>query len=93
MIAGGGLVHDGVRAVNIGLAGFADPIRAAGAPVVALDWRPPAAGDRELGLLLAWLEDQSIHPNVYGHREFAKLIFRTLEIYDAKSPTCKLEVP
>src|SRR5207249_4170422 len=26
-------------------------------PVVALEWRPPAAGDRELGLLLAWLED------------------------------------
>lgn len=43
--------------------------------------------------LLAWLEDQSIHPNVYGHREFAKLIFKTLEIYDANSPTCKLEVP
>ena len=57
LVHDGGLIHDGVRAVNIGLAGFADPIRAAGAPVVALDWRPPAAGDRELGLLLAWLED------------------------------------
>src|SRR5437773_12537285 len=52
-----GPLSDGVRAINVGLAGFADPIRAAGAPVVALDWRPPAAGDRELGLLLAWLED------------------------------------
>jgi Protein of unknown function (DUF1116) len=51
------LITDGVRAINIGLAGFADPIRGAGAPVVALDWRPPAAGDRELGLLLAGLED------------------------------------
>jgi len=51
------LITDGVRAINVGLAGFAEPIRGAGAPVVALDWRPPAAGDRDLGLLLAALED------------------------------------
>jgi hypothetical protein len=51
-----------VRAINVGLAGFADPIRAAGAAVVALDWRPPAAGDRELGLLLAELEDDPRDP-------------------------------
>ena len=57
-----GLLSGGVRAINIGLAGFADPIRAAGAPVVALDWRPPAAGDRELGLLLAALEDDPSDP-------------------------------
>ena len=52
----------GVSAINLGLAGFAEPIRAAGAPVVALDWRPPAAGDRELGLLLAELEDDPRDP-------------------------------
>ncbi len=51
------LLRDGVRAINIGLAGFADPIRDHGAPVVALDWQPPAAGVREMGLLLARLED------------------------------------
>lgn len=54
--AAGGLL-DGVRAINVGLAGFAEPIRDHGAPVVALDWRPPAAGDRGAGLLLARLED------------------------------------
>lgn len=43
--------------------------------------------------LLAWIEDQSIHPGVYGHREFAKEIFRVLGIYDENSPTCMLEVP
>ena len=53
---------EGVKAINLGLAGFAEPIRAAGAPVVALDWRPPAAGDRELGLLLAELEDDPRDP-------------------------------
>jgi len=42
--------------------------------------------------LLKWLEDQSIHPGVFGHREFAKLIFTGLGIYDEKSPTCQLEV-
>jgi hypothetical protein len=62
MTAPAGLLTDGVRAINIGLAGFADPIRAAGAPVVALDWRPPAAGDRALGLLLARLEDDPTDP-------------------------------
>lgn len=43
--------------------------------------------------LLKWLEDQSIHPNVFGHREFARLIFQELGIFDEESPTCKLEVP
>jgi len=43
--------------VNIGLAGFADPPRASGATVVHVDWRPPALGDRDLGLLLARMED------------------------------------
>ncbi|MFN0055757.1 MAG: SGNH/GDSL hydrolase family protein [Planctomycetales bacterium] len=43
--------------------------------------------------LLPWIEDKSIHPGVYGHREFAKLIFRELGIYDPDSLTCKLEVP
>src|SRR5207247_10600141 len=39
-----------------------DPIRDHGAPVVSLDWRPPAAGDRELGLVLAHLEDDTRDP-------------------------------
>jgi hypothetical protein len=52
----------GVRALNIGLAGFADPIRDHGAPVVSLDWRPPAAGDRAVGLLLAQLADDPLDP-------------------------------
>ena len=38
--------------------------------------------------LQEWLNDP-VHPNARGHREFARLIFRTLDIYDAKSPTCQ----
>lgn len=51
------LFPDGLRAVNVGLAMFAEPLPAHGATVVGLEWRPPADGDRDLGLLLARLED------------------------------------
>jgi lysophospholipase L1-like esterase len=42
--------------------------------------------------LAKWLDDESIHPNFVGHREIAKQIFTSLEIFDTDSPTCKLEV-
>jgi uncharacterized protein DUF1116 len=51
------MLPNGVHALNIGLAGFADPIAAAGATVLNLDWRPPAEADPELGMLVARLED------------------------------------
>ena len=51
------LFPDGVRAVNVGLEMFAQPLADHGATVVSLEWRPPAEGDRDLGLLLARLED------------------------------------
>ena len=56
-------------------------------------WSHWAAAKPDQEQLLPWIEDQSIHPGVYGHREFAKQIFRVLGIYDENSPTCKLEVP
>lgn len=36
-----------------------------------------------------WLND-NIHPNEVGHRAIADEMFRTLEIFDDKSPTCSL---
>jgi hypothetical protein len=51
------LFEGGVRAINIGLAGFAEPPRQHGATALQLAWRPPANADRELGLLVARLED------------------------------------
>jgi hypothetical protein len=51
------MLPKGVQALNIGLAGFAEPIAAAGATVLNLDWRPPAEADAELGMLVARLED------------------------------------
>ena len=52
----------GVHALNVGLAAFAEPPRAHGATVTQLAWRPPAGGDRELGLLVARLEDDPDDP-------------------------------
>jgi len=42
----------------------------------------------ELASMQEWLNDP-IHPNAKGHREFARLLFRTLDIYDDKSATCQ----
>lgn len=43
--------------VNVGLAGFAEPIRAVGKDAVTIDWAPPAGGDAQLGRALALLID------------------------------------
>ena len=56
------LFSDGIRALNVGVSEFALSPRAHGAVVLELDWRPPASGDRELGLLLARLEDDPDDP-------------------------------
>jgi hypothetical protein len=48
--------------VNVGVAEFGLAPLAHGAQVIQLDWRPPADGDRELGLLLARLEDDGDDP-------------------------------
>jgi Protein of unknown function (DUF1116) len=56
------LFADGVRAVNVGLDMFAQPLVANGASVASLDWRPPAEGDRDVGLVLARLEDDPLDP-------------------------------
>lgn len=39
-----------------------------------------------------WMRD-TCHPNEFGHRAFAQLIFRNLGIEDPDSPTCRLIVP
>ena len=51
------LFPGGIRALNVGVAEFARAPRANGATLIELDWRPPAAGDRALGLLVARLAD------------------------------------
>lgn len=49
------LFEQDLQVINVGLASFADSIRQTGGKVVQLDWRPPAAGKREVGAQLARL--------------------------------------
>ncbi len=39
-----------------------------------------------------WMSD-AFHPNVYGHRVFARQIYRCLGIYDEQSRSCQLGIP
>ena len=47
------LFKETLTVINVGLAGFADDVVAAGGQCVPLQWRPPAQGDREGGWALA----------------------------------------
>lgn len=49
------LFGEELRVVNVGLETFADSIDTAGGAVQRTDWRPPAAGNREIGAALAAL--------------------------------------
>jgi hypothetical protein len=40
-------ILDRVSAVNVGLTAFADALESQGTPVLDVDWRPPAGGDRD----------------------------------------------
>ncbi|NGN70469.1 hypothetical protein G5C51_42155, partial [Streptomyces sp. A7024] len=48
------------RIANVGVPGFADVPRTAGAEVAALDWRPPAGGEPELAWRLAELTGHAV---------------------------------
>lgn len=39
-------------------------------------------------ILATWLNDP-IHPNALGHRQFAIVFFKAIDMYDPKSPTCQ----
>jgi acyl-CoA thioesterase I len=49
-------------------------------------------GKSDPGSLLHWLNEGAVHPNEYGHRELANLLFERLGIFDAASRTCRLFV-
>ena len=46
-----------LRVINVGLELFAEHVEAQGAPVIHVDWRPPAGG-ADIASLLAHLEDE-----------------------------------
>ena len=46
------LLQSGPVVINLGLEGFAESVEDQGAPVVHMDWSPPAGGDPEMSSLL-----------------------------------------
>jgi hypothetical protein len=55
------LFEQELQVINVGLSSFADSIQQTGGKSLQLDWRPPAAGNRETGMKLALLVND---PNV-----------------------------
>jgi hypothetical protein len=62
------LTEQRLAVVNLGVDAFADAVRAAGAPVVQVDWRPPGDGDPRLASLLAEMTGDSEDPDCPGSR-------------------------
>jgi len=54
--------------VNVGLEMFTDAVRIGGAPVVHVDWQPPARGDTDLARALALLTEDARDPDAPGAR-------------------------
>ncbi len=46
-----------VRVINIGIERFSEDLKQANVPVIQMDWRPPAGGDRKLIELLDSLNE------------------------------------
>jgi len=53
------LFRQDLKVVNVGLASFAESIRAAGGQAIQVEWAPPAQGDRAIGMALAALINRS----------------------------------
>ena len=46
------VLHQPLAAINVGLESFAESLEAQGAPVIQVDWRPPAGGNEKLMAIL-----------------------------------------
>jgi len=46
------ILHQPLAAINVGLESFTESLMAQGAPVIQVDWRPPAGGDERLMAIL-----------------------------------------
>jgi hypothetical protein len=62
------LLHDGLAVVNVGPEMFAESVRAGGAPVAHVEWRPAGDGDPRLAWLLAQLTGDPDDPESPGSR-------------------------
>ncbi len=74
---------DRPKLVNVGLRSFYDSMRAQGADVAHVDWRPPAGGDPELARLLAKLDRPEI--DEANERAVAKILAVKPALVDIKT--------
>ncbi|HEY8370021.1 MAG TPA: DUF1116 domain-containing protein [Thermodesulfobacteriota bacterium] len=63
-----GLLEREPSVINIGVESFVDAVRAAGAPVYHVDWRPPGGGEPRTAWTLALLTDDPDDPDAPGSR-------------------------
>jgi hypothetical protein len=63
-----------LRVVNLGLASFAETLRATATPVIDVDWRPPAGGDAELIRILDGLDSCADRIERANHEAIEKLL-------------------
>ena len=54
------VLHEPLAAINVGVEAFAASLTAQGAPVVQVDWRPPAGGNERLAALLTKMKGSKI---------------------------------
>lgn len=47
-----------IRVINIGIERFSEDLKEANVPVIQMDWRPPAGGNKKLIDLLDSLNDE-----------------------------------
>lgn len=47
-----------IRVINIGIERFSEDLKEANVPVIQMDWRPPAGGNKKLIDLLDRLNDE-----------------------------------
>lgn len=74
---------DRLKLINVGLYSFYESMRAQGADVVHVDWRPPAGGDPELARLLTKLERPEI--DEANRKAVAKILAAKPMLIDVKT--------
>ena len=81
------------RVINLGLDLFAAELARLGAPVIGVNWRPPANGDPRLGALLAKLEARRPAIDAANRRAFDILVNGEPVLVDCRPAHEAFELP
>lgn len=54
----GELFKTDLKVINMGLESFAEDLKSVNVPVIQMDWRPPAGGNKKLAAILEMLKDK-----------------------------------